>query len=524
MKRTSRIQTVISPLHRKKLDSLTLRYGTMNEVIERGIELLEQLESETTITESDEEILELKRRAEIFDALSSFSGFVLINNKMIDVLLEVLSQGLSVSDFLKKQQKWVLEDLEIQKIVTNLGQSVKNNYESLIEVVRQISDTFRTFHVLVASDSERKILIQPNLLPNLLPELVGVHLQGILDYLGFTFMWRISNDRLIIEWSERPEAQPEINVDSRLGTIKGLKGVLEKFAKEKSISEGEVVKELMQIALMLEIPTWHDGFFTSGNRRYSYLPQDILVELFDKIAEKENANDILQHLGKTLLNIRLPALDSKRDEFESLNDQLQLILETIKILFVNVFGWGNIEIIDNKIIKLTESILDCSVMQEVMNGMLASAGFQAVKVGSGSDQNSCNFTINTSSVRILIVDDEKRVLQSLAKTLEREEKLEYDILKTESGEEALEMIHKFPIELILCDQKMPNITGTELLEKVRLVDPSIIRVLITGYSEVDIARDAVNKAKIHYFIEKPPDPDELRKIVYDEINKRRQSG
>jgi CheY-like chemotaxis protein len=496
----------------------------MNEVIERGIELLEQLESETTITESDEEILELKRRAEIFDALSSFSGFVLINNKMVDILLEVLGQGLSVSDFLKKQQKWVLEDLEIQKIVTNLGQSVKNNYESLIEVVRQISDTFRTFHVLVASDSEKKILIQPNLLPNLLPELVGVHLQGILDYLGFTFMWRISNDRLIIEWSERPELQPEVNVDSRLGTIKGLKGVLEKFAKEKSISEGEVVKELMQIALMLEIPTWHSGFFTSGNRRYSYLPQDILVDLFDKIAEKENANDILQLIGKNMLNIRLPALDSKRDEFESLNDQLQLILETLKILFVNVFGWGNIEIVEDKIIKLSESILDCSIMQEIMNGMLASAGFQAVKVGSDTDQNSCNFTINTSKVRILIVDDEKRVLQSLAKTLEREEKLEYEILKTESGEEALEMIHKFPIELILCDHKMPNITGTELLEKIRLVDPSIIRILITGYSEVDIARNAVNKAKIHYFIEKPPDPDELRKIVYEEITKRRQSS
>ncbi|MHA1984925.1 MAG: response regulator, partial [Candidatus Hodarchaeales archaeon] len=262
----------------------------------------------------------------------------------------------------------------------------------------------------------------------------------------------------------------------------------------------------------------------SGNRRYSYLPQDILVDLFDKIAEKENANDILQLIGKNMLNIRLPALDSKRDEFESLNDQLQLILETLKMLFVKVFGWGNIEIVDNKIIKLTESILDCSIMQEIMNGMLASAGFQAVKVGSETDQNSCNFTINTSRVRILIVDDEKRVLQSLAKTLDREEKLEYEILKTESGEEALEMIHKFPIELILCDHKMPNITGTELLEKIRLVDPSIIRILITGYSEVDIARNAVNKAKIHYFIEKPPDPDELRKIVYEEITKRRQGN
>ena len=65
MKRTSRIQTVISPIHRKKLDNLTLRYGTMNEVIERGIELLEQMEEESVIAESDEEILELKKKSEI---------------------------------------------------------------------------------------------------------------------------------------------------------------------------------------------------------------------------------------------------------------------------------------------------------------------------------------------------------------------------------------------------------------------------------------------------------------------------
>ncbi|OLS23818.1 MAG: Hydrogenase transcriptional regulatory protein hupR1 [Candidatus Heimdallarchaeota archaeon LC_3] len=524
MKRTSRIQTVISPLHRKKLDSLTLRYGTMNEVIERGIELLEQLESETAITESDEEILELKRRAEVFDALSSFSGFVLINNKMVDTLLEVLGQGLSVSDYLKKQQKWVLEDLEIQKIVTNLGKSIKNSYESLIEVVRQISDTFRTFHVLVASESEKKILIQPNLLPNLLPELVGVQLQGILDFLGFTFGWRITNERIIIEWSERPEKHAEINVDSRLGTIKGLKGVLEKFAKDKSISEGDIIKELMDVALLLEIPNWHKGFFTSGNRRYSFLPQDILVELFDKVAQEENANDALQIIGKDLLNIRVNTLDEIRAKHESSTDQLPLILETIKILFANVFGWGSIEIVDDKVIKLSEAIINCSILQEIMNGMLASAGFQVVNISSESGTNSCEFSINTSRVRILIVDDEKRVLQSLAKTLEREEKLDYEILKTETGEEALEMIHKFPIELILCDHKMPGMTGTELLEKIRLVDPSIVRILITGYSEVDIARDAVNKAKIHYFIEKPPDPDELRRIVYEEVTKRRQNG
>ncbi len=67
---------------------------------------------------------------------------------------------------------------------------------------------------------------------------------------------------------------------------------------------------------------------------------------------------------------------------------------------------------------------------------------------------------------------------------------------------------------------MPGLKGTETLEKIRLKDPKIIRILITGYSEIEIAKDAINKAQIHFFIEKPPDPQDIREIVKTQIMKK----
>ena len=517
MKRTSRIQTVISPLHRKKLDSLTARYGTMNEAIERGIELLEQMETEAAITESDEEILELKRKSELFDALSSFSGFVLVKNSTFDDLLDVLSSGQSFSDFLKKQQNWVLQDIEIQKIASNLSQSVKNTYEGMVEVVKQISNTFRTFHVLVSSDAEKKLLIQPNYFQKI-PELVGVQLQGILEYLGFTFIWRVANDRIILEWSDKKEKYADLNVDARFGALKGLKGVLEQFAKEKSKPETEIFKELIEVAKKLDIPSWSPGFFTTGNRRYSYIPQLLLVSLFDHIASQPDANEILQAIGKEFLDIKTPLLNESIGEGDALITHLKLIQYT----FTEIFGLGNVEVLDNTKLTISNAIINYSLLQEIMNGMLTPIGHIVLQTSLDESHNYCTYTISTAKVKILLVDDEKRVLVSLAKTLEREHRIEYEIVTAETGENALEIAHKTPIELVICDHKLPGMKGTDVLEKIRMVDPTIIRILITGFSEIEIARDAVNRARIHYFIEKPPNPDELKRIVYEEIMKKRQ--
>ncbi|MHA2362532.1 MAG: response regulator [Candidatus Hodarchaeales archaeon] len=526
MKRTSRIQTVITPLHRKKLDGLTKRYGTMNEVIERGIELLEELETETDIVETEEEIRELRRKSELFDALSSFSGFVLVRSSTVDDLFEALVDGLSLNDFLRKQLNWVAEDLEIQKTVSRLAQNYSKNFASLVEIIQQVSDTFRSFYVLASSEPEKKIVIHPNCFHKF-PELIGAQLQGILEFLGFEIKYRIMNDRILLEWQESSEEvtierEPEvIDIDSRFGLFKELYGQLEPVLEE-SKSEKEIFKDMINIASNLETPRWNKGLFTTGNRRYTYIPQEMLVELFDEITIRDSSkmNQLFREFGKKLLEIKFP-----KKETPKVSSGVESLTQFIKSIFNDYFGWGRLEILNIKEeqaeIAIQNPLFNTNALLGIISGLLGHTGYKAITTKSIEEgYYRCEFLITKSSVKIIIVDDEKRVLNSLVKTLEREEELDYELIPVESGEEAIKIVEEQHIDLVLCDHNMPMMSGTQTLEKIRMLDPNIIRILITGYSEIEIARDAINKAKIHYFIEKPLDAQALRDAVQREILKR----
>ena len=546
MKRTSRIQTVISPLHRKKLDNLTRRYGTMNEVIERGIEILEEMEVETDIVESEEEIRELRRKSELFDALYSFSGFILVRSQTIDELLEVLLDNASLNEFVKKQRNWVLQDLEIQKTMSKLAQNYSKNFASLVEIIQQISDTFRSFYVLASSEPEKKVVIHPNFLHKF-PELIAGQIQGILEFLGFSIRYRIVNDRILLEWQtdeameeegEEGESTPSpmkqelqeleeevLDVDSRIGMYKDLRAKLEGFTEDSAKSEKEIIKDIINIASLLEIPRWEQGLFTTGNRRFTYLPQEFLVEFFDaiNISNSEKLNELLHEIGKKFHDLQLPALEKSKGNFV-----LEKELTNLKTIFNDYFGFGKTELSLKKegaLLTIQNPILSGSSLLELITGFLANTGYHtSIKRSVEEGHYRNEFMITRTSTTILIVDDEKRILQSLAKTLEREEELTYSITTAESGEEALQKLEKEgPFDLVLSDHNMPGMKGVELLEKVRLYDPSIIRILITGYRELEIARDAINKARIHYFIEKPPEAQALRDIVKQEILKKRNT-
>lgn len=543
MKRTSRIQTVISPLHRKKLDNLTRRYGTMNEVIERGIEILEEMEVETDIVESEEEIRELRRKSELFDALSSFSGFILVRSQTIDELLEVLLDNASLNEFVKKQRNWVLQDLEIQKTMSKLAQNYSKNFASLVEIIQQISDTFRSFYVLASSEPEKKVVIHPNFLHKF-PELIAGQIQGILDFLGFNIHYRIVNDRILLEWqTDEKEVSEEdeesgvkqdlkeleeevLDVDSRIGMYKDLRAKLEGFTEDSSKSEKEIIKDIINVASLLEIPRWEQGLFTTGNRRFTYLPQEFLVDFFDavNISNSEKLSELLKDLGKKLHDVQLPALQKGTGNFN-----LERELNNLKTIFNDYFGFGKTELSLKKegaLITLQNPLLSGNSLLEMMNGYLQNNGYKIELKRSVEEGHYRNeYIIKRTSTTILIVDDEKRILQSLAKTLEREEELTYSIVTAESGEDALKKFENDgPFDLVLSDHNMPGMKGVELLEKVRLQDPSTIRILITGYSELDIARDAINKARIHFFIEKPPEAQALRDIIKQEIMKKRTTS
>jgi len=116
-------------------------------------------------------------------------------------------------------------------------------------------------------------------------------------------------------------------------------------------------------------------------------------------------------------------------------------------------------------------------------------------------------------VGILFVDDEMNVLQSLKRLLLDEN---YTVLTANSGEEALEVLRNNPdIGLIVSDQRMPGMKGAEFLEKAREMLPDAVRMLLTGYADLNAVADAINKGGANRYITKPWNDEELIQVISD---------
>jgi response regulator RpfG family c-di-GMP phosphodiesterase len=110
---------------------------------------------------------------------------------------------------------------------------------------------------------------------------------------------------------------------------------------------------------------------------------------------------------------------------------------------------------------------------------------------------------------LLIVDDERDVLDSLRHLFHRE----YRVLTAEGGEPALEALATQDVHVILSDQRMPGLTGDALLGRVRRTHPDVVRMLFTGYADLDAVVRAVNDGNIYRYIVKPWDSAELESVV-----------
>ncbi|MBI2821133.1 MAG: sigma-54-dependent Fis family transcriptional regulator [Acidobacteria bacterium] len=111
--------------------------------------------------------------------------------------------------------------------------------------------------------------------------------------------------------------------------------------------------------------------------------------------------------------------------------------------------------------------------------------------------------------RILVVDDEPANLQKLKRTFIEE----HHVMGAGSGEEALAILQSQSVDVIITDQKMPGMSGVELLEKSIAVNPEIVRIVLTGYTEVDDLIDAINTGRVYKYITKPWEPTFLRIAV-----------
>jgi putative two-component system response regulator len=111
--------------------------------------------------------------------------------------------------------------------------------------------------------------------------------------------------------------------------------------------------------------------------------------------------------------------------------------------------------------------------------------------------------------KILIVDDEAPNLRLLKRVLGDG----YEVLSAASGSEAIAVLSEQDVSLIISDQRMPGMTGVQLLERSLELRPMAIKILLTGYTDVQALIDAINTGKVYKYISKPWDAEELRLTV-----------
>jgi DNA-binding NtrC family response regulator len=111
--------------------------------------------------------------------------------------------------------------------------------------------------------------------------------------------------------------------------------------------------------------------------------------------------------------------------------------------------------------------------------------------------------------KIMIVDDEPANLR----TLERLFRPEYQVVTAASGAEGLELLEQHDVALLISDQRMPLMTGIELMTKTVTIRPQMVRILLTGYTDVGAIIEALNSGLVYRYLTKPWNNDDLRTIV-----------
>jgi DNA-binding NtrC family response regulator len=110
---------------------------------------------------------------------------------------------------------------------------------------------------------------------------------------------------------------------------------------------------------------------------------------------------------------------------------------------------------------------------------------------------------------VLVVDDEPEMLYSLRNLLRRE----FEVYTAGSGEEGIKILQEHPIHVVMTDQRMPEMTGVELLRRMKTEHPGAMRLIFTGYADIATVIDAINQGNVFRYITKPWDPEELVKAL-----------
>ena len=110
---------------------------------------------------------------------------------------------------------------------------------------------------------------------------------------------------------------------------------------------------------------------------------------------------------------------------------------------------------------------------------------------------------------ILAVDDEPANLRMLERLFHKD----FNVLTAASGEEALGILNRETVTLIITDQRMPGMSGTDLLRESMRSRPDAIKIILTGYTDIEALIEAINITRVYRFVSKPWDPINLKEMV-----------
>lgn len=116
---------------------------------------------------------------------------------------------------------------------------------------------------------------------------------------------------------------------------------------------------------------------------------------------------------------------------------------------------------------------------------------------------------DAKSVNVLYVDDEENNLIAFKASFRRN----FNIFTAISADEGKKILHENEIHVLITDQRMPGTLGTELLAQAVKDNPDQIRILLTGFSDIEAIKDAINRGQIYHYLQKPWNDQELRETI-----------
>ena len=466
-KRDKRIQTVISEEHHTRLLKLTEQYGKMNHVIEKGIDLINELGDPSV--HSCDATRSLAVQQQMMD-----QGYIFLQQKFLSDFFESLNTGTI--------QNWINTFLNHLTEAANPLYSriaIENTFQGLKDFLQQESEYMRLYLIVFEDEEKKYITLEPIIFPKH-PELAAIILTRALDFLEFTYDVKIAYSKIEVYWIPETNYTTKIRDERQERFQKLFQGLNERFNEKIKLKTA-----LQQLCMQ----------FIANNETTKVFGEI----LFHKYLESSNSVPI------------------SIEEFE----------KYLKYLFEDIWGLGKVDFVyqdQNHYIITSNIIFDCDFIPDLLESSLNSYGLKAEHESchkyNGTDK--CSFILRTRSISILLVDDEKDVLDSLNREFTRFKSLSANILLANSGNEALKILENVKVDIIIADQKMSGMSGVDLLEKTRVRYPSIKRVLITGYGDTRTFEDAINKAHVSFFLKKPWDRNSLAMAIKLDSNAEEQ--